>query len=107
MNIPQTIAFSTSATTAFFFLPNVLQPTLVKNIIVHNTHSGTQSVHLTYKVGYSDTVGVGTAYDFYAETLASNGSMIFNELIICNPGDSVGVYGAGNIINVIANVLPL
>jgi len=107
MNIPQTIAFSTTASTTFFFLPNVLQPTLVKNVIIHNQHSGNQTIHLVYKVGYSDTVGVGTSYDFYASSVSANTSAIFNDLIVCNPGDSIGVYGNGNLFNVVANVLPL
>ncbi len=107
MNIPQTIAFSTTASTAFFFLPDVLQPTLVKNVIIHNEHSGNQTITLTYKVGYSDTVGVGTNYEFYSPTVAAKTTDVWNDLIIVNPGDSLGVHGSGNTFNVIANVLPL
>lgn len=107
MNIPQTIAFSTSATTAFFFLPDVLQPTLVKNIIIHNEGGGNQTITLSYKVGYSDTVGVGTNYEFYSPSVASKNTDYFNELIVVNPGDSLGVKGGGSSFVLIANVLPL
>jgi hypothetical protein len=107
MNIPFTIAFSTNSSVPFYFIENVSKTTMVRNVIVHNTHSGTQEVHLTYKAGYADTIGIGTVLDFYSNTLASKGSFIFNDMIICNPGDSVGVYGAGNNINVVANCVVL
>lgn len=107
MNIPQTIAFATSATTAQFFLPNVLQPTLVKNILIHNEGAGNQTITLTYRVGISDTVGVGTNYDFYSPTVAAKTSDVFRDLIVVNPGDSLGVYTDGSNANIIANVIPL
>jgi len=82
MNIPFTIAFSTNSTVPVYFIENVSKTTMVRNIVVHNTAGGNQSVHLTYKAGYADTIGIGTVLDFYVATLAAKGSIIFNDMII-------------------------
>lgn len=107
MNIPFTIAFSTNSSVPVYFIENVSKTTMVRNIFVHNTAAGTVTMHLTYKAGYSDTIGIGTVFDFYSESLAGRGSAIFNDMIICNPGDSVGVYSSGNTLNVLANCVVL
>jgi hypothetical protein len=107
MNIPFTIAFSTTQATAFFFIENAAKSTLVRNVIIHNEHTGNQVVHLCYKAGYADTIGLGTSYDFYAATIPSKTSAIFNDLIICNPGDSIGIYGEGQLFNCVANCVVL
>jgi len=107
MNKPFTIAFSTTASTPAYFIENAAQSFLIRNIAVHNIHSGSQIIHLTYKVGYADTIGIGTAYDFYSQTLSAKATFIYNDLIVCNPGDSVGVYGDGSAFNVVANCVLL
>jgi hypothetical protein len=97
MNIPQSVGFTTNQATPFYFLPDSENTLMIKNIIIHNEHTGNQTIHLCYKNG------IGTVLDFYSATVASKTSTIFNDIIICNVGDSVGVYGDGNSYNVLAN----
>ena len=97
MNIPISVGFTTTASTPFYFLPDCENTLMVKNVLVHNNHSGSQKIHLTYKNG------VGTALDFYNNTASAGQSFVFNDIIIVNPGDSLGCYGNGNSFSVLCN----
>ncbi len=108
MNIPFTIAFSTTQTsTPYFFIEDAAKPTLVRSVTFHNEHSGNQTLTLTYKAGYADTIGIGTNYDFYTPTVAAKTTEVWRDLIIVNPGDSLGAFGDGNLFNCIVNCVVL
>ena len=107
MNIPFTIAFSTTASTPNYFIVNAEKPVLLRNIFIHNEHTAGQIIHLTYKAGYSDTIGIGTVYDVWSQTIAAKTSITMNDLIVVNAGDSFGIYGQGNVVTGIANCVVL
>jgi len=101
MNIPISVGFTTSTSTPFYFIAEPETTILVRNVVVHNNHSGNQTAHLTYKNG------IGTVLDFYANTISAGQAFVYNDIIIINPGDSLGVYANGNSFSVLSNYVPL